>query len=367
LRKIGGLPKRSFLENPTAPESGHLFFGQAWQGVASAFFPTHPTLEDRIRLLSPEWNGEYLASVVRKTPVEEPEKGAESETVAEDAHLSAAARAAAAIGARKREKAKLKESTLLNPSQGYPAANLPYLGVSMLASQLNLAPLMKKSLREEWLVYTQTREGSKALLLEMMRPTSAPTSKLFSATTTQLLLLLDLAMPMLRRMSLGEYYLFLKHCRKELLRAEELDLVGYLLLHVARRRLALCLGVREIVPVVFEDIPAIWAETQVLISMLERSGAPTIAARNSAHLAAWASLGYENPPAPREGLTVLDLVNALEVCEQASPILKKRLLVACGLAASYQGIISEKHMAILRMFADLLGTPVPHLSSRKMD
>jgi hypothetical protein len=60
------------------------------------------------------------------------------------------------------------------------------------------------------------------------------------------------------------------------------------------------------------------------------------------------------------------MLEALEVCEQASPVLKKRILIACGLAASYQGQIPEREMSIVRLFADALGCPVPHLSTAKM-
>ena len=103
LRKIGGLPQRSYLNSPTAPESGHLFFGQAWSGVVSTFFPTHPTLEERILRLHPQWNGDFLASVARKV-LAEPGSAVATEGAVEAPapELSAAARAAAAIGARKR-------------------------------------------------------------------------------------------------------------------------------------------------------------------------------------------------------------------------------------------------------------------------
>jgi hypothetical protein len=98
-----------------------------------------------------------------------------------------------------------------------------------------------------------------------------------------------------------------------------------------------------------------------------RFGAPTPSARNAAHAAAWASLGYENPPSPRESVNVVEMVDALEVLSTASPFLKKRILIACGLAAAYQGSIPEREMAFLRMLADGMGSPVPHLSTRSME
>jgi hypothetical protein len=137
-------------------------------------------------------------------------------------------------------------------------------------------------------------------------------------------------------------------------------------MHVLRRRLGIALGEREVAPVLFDDLPSIWRESQILISFMVGMGAPTESGRNAAHQAAWSSLGYENPSAPLDESSVVEMVEALEVCERTSPILKKRLLVACGLAASYQGQVAEREMAVVRMCADAMGSPVPHLATGKM-
>ena len=366
LRKIGGLQNRSWLESPTAPESGHLFFCQTSEGITSAFFPTHPTLEERIQRLHPEWNGDYLQTVARPVQAEEPAVAAAPASESE-APLSAAAKAAAAIGARKREKIRAREMAQAQALPSYPAANLDFLGQCLMPSQLLATGGLRRSLKEDWISLTRSREGVKALVQELMKPAASARLELGAATTTQVLLLMDLSMPLLRRMSSDDYFKLMKHCRREVLRPDSIDLVRYLLLHVLRRRLGIALGVREVAPVVFEELPSIWRECQVLISFMLRSGAPTQSARSSAHLAAWSSLGYENPPAPLEEQNVTEFVDALELCEQASPRLKKRLLVACGLASSYQGQIAEREMAVLRMCADALGCPVPHLSTGKME
>ncbi len=368
LRKIGGLPQRSYLNSPTAPESGHLFFGQAWSGVVSSFFPTHPSLEERILRLHPQWNGDFLASVAKKVQldlVQSAQTAGTSEVAAPE--MSAAARAAAAIGARKREKLKAKEKTEALSGKGYPASNLAFLGTAMLPAQLTSAAVLRRSIKAEWLQHTQSVEGAKGLLLELMKSSANSGNELASATASQMLLLLDFAMPMLRRVGETEYYVLMRRCRKELVRTEEIDVVRFLLLHVVRRRLGISLGVRELDPIVAEDLSAVWSECQTLVSLMMRFGAPTPTARNAAHAAAWASLGYENPPGPRESVNVVEMVDALEVLSTASPFLKKRILIACGLAAAYQGSIPEREMAILRMFADAMGAPVPHLSTRNME
>ena len=364
LRKIGGLREGSLLANPTAPESGHLFFAPAAEGLSSLFFPTHPTLGERIRRLQPDWSGEFLPSRVND--------GAASVVVSDvppqdlpAEPLSAAARAAAAIGAKKREKMRSKELSLAGTPQSYPIANLEHLGQCMLPSQLGLGISLKRSLKEEWIQYTQTRDGAKQLLLEMMRP-SASLVDLGVASATQLSLLLDLSMPMLRRMSRGEYVKLMRQCRREVVRADEIDLVRYLLLYTSRRRIGITLGVREVAPVVFEELSSVWGECQVLITSMLLRGSKSAMGRNAARTAAWNSLGYEVFPADRDAVTVGQVVHALEVCEQASGALRKRILTACGFAAASQGFLMDREMAVLRMFADAMGCPVPHLGARKM-
>jgi Zn-dependent protease with chaperone function len=365
LRKIGGLPNRSWLENPTAPESGHLFFGASSIGIVSAFFPTHPTLEDRIRRLNPEWNGDFLPSVVRKIELESVPR--ENEGSGDEGNLSAAAKAAAAIGARKREKLRAKEMAQVTSVKTYPAANLDFLGLCMQPAQLLSSGVLKRTLKAAWLDLTHSTEGVKVLLVELLKAPINAKLDLGSASTSQMLLLMDLAMPMFRRLSVAEYFQLMKQCRREVVRPEAIDVVRFLLLQMVRRRIGISLGVREVSPVVFEELPSIWQEARVLISSLLRMGAPTQSGRSAAHLAAWSSLGYENPTPPLDDCSVVEIVDALEVCEQASPLLKKRLLVACGLAASYQGTIPEREMAIVRLCADVLGCPVPHLSTGKME
>ncbi|MEI7776562.1 MAG: hypothetical protein WCK17_17510, partial [Verrucomicrobiota bacterium] len=364
LRKIGGLREGSLLANPTAPESGHLFFAPAAEGLSSLFFPTHPTLGERIRRLQPDWSGEFLSSRINE--------GATSVVVSDVPPqdlpvepLSAAARAAAAIGAKKREKLRSRELSLAGTPHSYPIANLEYLGQCMLPSQLGIGISLKRSLKEEWVQCTQTRDGAKQLLLEMMR-SSASSLDLGVASATQLCLLLDLSMPMLRRMSRVEYVKLMRQCRREVVRADEIDLVRYLLLYTSRRRIGITLGVRDVAPVVFEEWSSVLGECRVLISSMLLRGSKSAMGRNAARIAAWNSLGYEVPPVDHDAVTVGQVVHALEICEQASGALRKRILTACGFAAASQGFLMDGEMAVLRMFADAMGCPVPHLGARKM-
>ena len=76
LKKIGGLAEGSRINDPHAHEISHMFFGDAFAGSIFNLFATHPPLEERIRLLDPNFDGSYPA--VEALPDEGPAAAAES-------------------------------------------------------------------------------------------------------------------------------------------------------------------------------------------------------------------------------------------------------------------------------------------------
>ncbi|KZY69731.1 MAG: M48 family metallopeptidase [Oleiphilaceae bacterium] len=59
LQIIGGYGKHSKIDNPRAHELGHFFFSAAFN---SRLFATHPSVDERIERLLPNWNGQYAES-----------------------------------------------------------------------------------------------------------------------------------------------------------------------------------------------------------------------------------------------------------------------------------------------------------------
>jgi hypothetical protein len=246
----------------------------------------------------------------------------------------------------------------------YPSASLDQIGEVFSWSQVIQAQADKKTLRPDWLKLTLSRDGAKQLMLEIVQPEYVKGRLLADATPVQMMMLYDLAMPLLRRMSVEEFVSLNKRIRKEVRRGEETDLLRYMFAFSFARRMQLCLGLREAPSVLIEEFPSIWEETQKLISVMSSVGAPTLHARAAAYSAAWAGQGIEQPPLLHH-VSLLELAKTLDVCSQTAPLLKKRVLAACGLAASYEGRISEQEMVILRLFADSIGCPVPNLSIGK--
>ncbi|MEE9211472.1 MAG: M48 family metallopeptidase, partial [Phycisphaeraceae bacterium] len=87
LKKIGGWVNGSTLETPKVQEISHMLFGPGVAGLWGAMFATHPPLVDRIRRITPSFDGEFP----EVSPVTEPTTAAPA--------MAAAASAFAAAGA----------------------------------------------------------------------------------------------------------------------------------------------------------------------------------------------------------------------------------------------------------------------------
>lgn len=69
LKKVAGHPYASLIFHPAAKEYSHLFFGQGQNSSFSGRLATHPPLSERIRLLEPDWDGQYIRGAVA-APIE---------------------------------------------------------------------------------------------------------------------------------------------------------------------------------------------------------------------------------------------------------------------------------------------------------
>jgi hypothetical protein len=319
-------------------------------------------VEERIRRIDPEWSGEFLQSKVahvREEPETEPIDSIEAvQALAEIAESNIKDAQDETLAGFVKDLLKVRREA------SYASAALDKIGEVFSWNQIVQAQADKKTLRPDWLSLTLSRDGVKQLMLEIVQPEYVKGRLLADATPVQTMMLYDLAMPLLRRMSIDEFVSLNKRIRKEVRRGEETDLLRYMFAFSFTRRMQLCLGLREAPAVLIEEFPSIWEETQKLVSVMSSIGAPTLHARVAAYSAAWAELGVEIPPLLHH-VSLLDLGRTLDVCSQTAPLLKKRVLMACGLAASYEGRISEQEMVILRLFADSIGCPVPNLTGGK--
>lgn len=60
LKVIGSPSQSTRIQKANVSEVSHLFFGQAFRSRFNFIFATHPSIEQRIKLVEPFWNGQFL-------------------------------------------------------------------------------------------------------------------------------------------------------------------------------------------------------------------------------------------------------------------------------------------------------------------
>ncbi|KEI70185.1 M48 family metallopeptidase [Endozoicomonas elysicola] len=114
LKKIGGAVYGSNLDSGAAMECSHMMFGSAFTGSFWNLFATHPPLDNRIRKLTPNWNGQYItpkAIEIEKKPVNtESSKSVPGPDMAVAGVASALSASVSAIGAPKASHIKYARS-----------------------------------------------------------------------------------------------------------------------------------------------------------------------------------------------------------------------------------------------------------------
>jgi Zn-dependent protease with chaperone function len=73
LMQIARHSSHSYLKNPNSAEISHTLFEEGQISPLGRMYATHPPLEDRIRAILPNWDGDYLVSDWDKTSIESEE------------------------------------------------------------------------------------------------------------------------------------------------------------------------------------------------------------------------------------------------------------------------------------------------------
>jgi Zn-dependent protease with chaperone function len=74
LKRIGGDAQGSLLDNPATPEISHSLFSSGINVSIQSLFATHPPLQQRIKKLQPDWNGQFDTESLRRKQPPKPAK-----------------------------------------------------------------------------------------------------------------------------------------------------------------------------------------------------------------------------------------------------------------------------------------------------
>jgi uncharacterized tellurite resistance protein B-like protein len=373
LKKIGGFSSGSRVAAPNAEEASHFFFANGLAASLGSMFATHPPLRKRISRIDPSFDGDF-SGYASAHPSEL--AGAAPAPVRAPAKRSAA---------KEKKKPKRPKNPLeaflegLNPKNvagraGNPSPEHLVYAVGLLAGmsmQLRAAasdPFGARAVVFSMLLDRDTdvrkkqmeiiqKFNDQAALAEMAR-----IEKQVSSLDPQARLpLASIAMPALKNMSPTQYSSFAT-CVRELIKADNrMDMHEFALGRMIARHVGASYGKPRSAAVRYHALKPLAQQIGVLVSALSHLGSKDTGEAAVAYERGMSELGLKSVPAhlgvDATGLGEVD--KALDVLQDASPAIKRRVLAACVAAVSADGTVVIGEAELLRAVADSLDVPVP--------
>lgn len=365
LLKIGGYAYGSELKTPRSEEASHLMFCNAMKSSFMEALATHPPLEQRIKAILPHWDGtwpqvtlpEIEATWTPRHPVEAHPQGAMAGFT--DIRRNVTARQAMTaldrIGQPTPEEidAAVHINLLIPPelrglihdTQGAQAAIFAML----------LPHQKSPTEREEEVLSELVDAGTSATVREIA-------ALIKDWHSPQLIAMIDLALPALRRLTPAEYGRF-SHILTQLIAADgRMNLFEFMLQKVVRRHLDLHFRRTQPPTIEVRRLVDAAAEASVIISAFAslsgEPGSPAYAQTLAAARRVLAEHLIGSVPEPVAfSLDAIDA--ALDRFDRAVPMVKKQMIYLCANVVFSDGEVSNQEAELLRAVGDAMGCPVP--------
>ncbi|MFM8764448.1 MAG: M48 family metalloprotease, partial [Spartobacteria bacterium] len=326
LSKIASHSSR--LEHPKAQEASHMFFGngmaEAWLGL----FATHPPIQQRIAEIAPDFDAQAASPAA-------PPLASAAPRFSGDAQLAAA-------------------TSLL---AGLPEFSKPALREIHSACALVFALLLseEESVRESQMAILQPDAALQKEIGEMF----ARRSQLNSA---QKISLVDLAIPVLRGLSLEQYSVFSSRVRQLIEADGQIHLFEYTLQKLLLRHLDAAFSGARPQRVQHRSLVPLLPDTGTLLSAIANADDGDSTSLDAAFQAGVSKLGKAAaafPLARQSSVNLKDFDKALEDLVTASLAIKKTILTACSVAVVHDGFVNDIQFELLRAIADTVDCPIP--------
>ena len=359
LKKIGGFEGGSEILDPHAPESSHMFFGQALSSGLNSLFATHPPLQERIRRLDPAWSGQVASG--------RPAGAERGPADASGMAPSASAGRAMGFSAKKADHAldqigQVTEDHLQYahrlieglPSPLVEAAHEPY-GARAVIYGLLLNRDAESRARQLELLPVSAEPG----VWEMMRRLEDEISGLSPEVR---LPLVDLSLPALRELSPDQYRNFRQVVVALVKADDQISLFEWTLQKILLTHLSPGFEGGSSKRVRFSGLKRLASPIEATFSALVTASGSSDEMDQRAFADAAQSLGLPHlrcRPFHEVGLQGLD--SALDLLAGMTPALKKEFLRSCAKLVSADGAVTIEEAELFRAVADTLGCPVPPL------
>jgi Zn-dependent protease with chaperone function len=365
LKKIGGNAYGSELRNEHAAEFSHMYFGQ---GVKSflTLMSTHPPLDERIKRIQPNWDGEFSASVYKRRKTSDvgiDTADGMQETVSAFSDTNAVTPVASAMGTSVNIEHAL--SHLAQPSLkqvDYARARIAEIpetlkiaahesfGARAIVFGLLLDPNENIARRQMAVLGEYLQEDELQQLHEVINSSSRLIARLR-------LPILELCFPALKQLSTEQHKLFLE-CLNALITADKrISLMEWALYRIVLHNTYPASSVER-----SHSLNQLKNDCGILLSILAYAGATTEADAQAAFARAQSELKLSDLALlPRNEVQLAHLDKALERLNGLKPLQKPQLLKAMSQCVLQDNRVTIVEAELFRAIADSLDCPVPPL------
>jgi Zn-dependent protease with chaperone function len=357
----------SLLDDPNTEDASHFFFANGLRESVFNWMSTHPPLEDRIRLLDPQWDGKLIPV----HPVRE-EAAAAKPPPPPTAH-SAFPLQGNLIPGMAFPAATIATAAILSQVGTPTGRHLDYATDVMAQISDSLRDAARSPMSAVALIYALLLNADETVRRNQLQqlqsnPIIAKETERLSALTRTLdsrarLPLATLSVTALRNLSADQYAQFSANVQAIIALAPQTDLFAYVLQKIVLRRLDTQFNPTKPKVPQYYAIKPLLPDCAVLLSALACAGQIEPADIENAF-----KKGAQQLDDPANVLqldtTAYDLNKidaALARLNQAAPQIKKVILSACAETVAADGIIEENEAELLRAIADTLDCPIPPL------
>ena len=363
LKKIGGRPETSKIEDPHAEEISHMFFGSAFGSLRSHLFSTHPPLVPRIQRIDPNFDGKFPKKVkpVRVTPESlkpKPEK--------KPADPFGAMRAGG-----------LGEGIPLDPSGVLGQIGAPGMEQLLYAAMIleTIPTPVRDSAHEPYgaraVIYAILLDRDAEIRGRQMDALKDHAEELSFRETQRLIPLLDelpeqarlplleTTFPALKQLSADQYAKFHENVERLIQADDKLDLLEYSVQSMLWKNLDVHFGRAKPSSVRHRRLEPILPSLVDVLSTLAYAGHDSPEEVQRAFDLGMQETGHTGTLLPKSDCSLRKLDAALKTLSEAAPQVKKQALAACVGCVAADGQVTPRESQLVQTTAAMLGVPVP--------
>lgn len=370
LIKIGALSAGSRMVTPAAEGASHMFFG-SFRNTHFLSLATHPPLEDRVRRIIPQFDGDFSAALPKPKPKPPKKEKVDPKSALEGLTRPLGGLTAASMGSSMPIDPVIVMAAIGSPTTAHVEyaqdllARLPERLRDLLHDQFSCRCVVAAMLLDEnadirarqlQIVHDKLGEPS-------ARETDQLAPMLAAQDTAARLPMIEVAGHTLQELSPTQYATFRETIVGLVQADDDVDLFEFVLYRVLVRRLDHHFNGTKPKKIRYLSVNAVRHEVSLLISALAYTGHKNDDDSKSTFEQASADFSSDTPLEfkSRDECSVAHISDALNKIEQSSAAIKKRVLNSATIAVMADGMVTTSEGELLRAIADSLDCPMPPL------